>query len=182
MAKLVKKVYSKALFDTAISVDKLDLIYEEVKLLRDIFKNDESIDKLLVSPKISKEEKINTVKSIFEDRISKELVGLFIKVIEKNRQTELNEIFDDYIFMVKEYKNIGIVYVTSAIELSDEVKKAIESRIIETSKYKVLEMNFNIDKNILGGLIIRINNRVFDSSVSKKLSNIKKELLNTKIG
>lgn len=181
MAKLVAQVYSNALFEKAIEKEKIDFIYEEIKSLKDIFKEEVELVKMLNSPKISKEEKILSIKEIFEKRVSDEVMGFLLIIIEKNRQVELDKIFEDFIAKVKEYKNIGLVYVKSAIDLSDEIKKKIEDKILATSKYEKLEMNFVVDKEILGGLVIRINDRVIDSSVSKKLSNMKRELLNIQL-
>lgn len=181
MAKLVSKVYSDALFSTVKDNDKLDLVYEEVKEILIIFKTNTDLKKLLDSPKIVKEDKIKSMEDIFDTKISKELMGLVVSVIEKGRQSEFVAIFEEFIKTVKEFKNIGLAYVTSAIELSEEKKKQIEARLLETSKYDKMELEFKVDESIIAGLIIRINDRVLDSSVSKRLSNIKRELLNIRL-
>ncbi len=181
MAKLVSKVYSEALFDMLKETDKLDVVYDEVKAVYEIFKTNIELEDFLTSPKISKEEKISSLENIFKNNISVELMGLMVSVIEKGRQNKFKLIFEEFINQVKEFKNIGVAYVTSAIELDDNKKEQIEKKLLETSKYNKMEMNFNIDTSIIGGLIIRINDRVLDSSVKKRLYNIKRELLNIKL-
>ena len=108
-------------------------------------------------------------------------MGLMVSVVEKGRQTDFVAIFEEFIRTVKEFKNIGLAYITSAIELDDEKKKQIEARLLETSKYEKMELEFLVDESIIGGLIIRINDRVLDSSISKRLYNIKRELLNIRL-
>ncbi len=176
MAKLVSKVYGEALFKSAKSVDKLDSIYEEVKELKNIFENNKDIMKILSAPKIVKEEKIDAMKAIFSSEVSEELMGLLLVVIEKGRQDSFIEIFDYFIAEVKEYKSIGVVYVTSAFSLDEDKKTAIENKLLETTNYKEFEMNYIVDESIIGGLIIRIKDRVIDSSLSTKFYNIKKDL------
>ncbi len=181
MAKLVSKVYSNALFDAVKNSEKLDIVYEEVKEIIGIFKDNIDLKKLLDSPKIVKEDKIKSLENIFANKISKELMGLMVSVVEKGRQTDFVAIFEEFIRTVKEFKNIGLAYITSAIELDDEKKKQIEARLLETSKYEKMELEFLVDESIIGGLIIRINDRVLDSSISKRLYNIKRELLNIRL-
>jgi ATP synthase F1, delta subunit len=181
MAKLISKVYSDALFEATKALEKTDTVYEEVLDLKNIFKENEDFKKLLNSPKIVKEEKIQSVQAVFADKISKELMGLLTVVIEKGRQAELESIFDEFILQVKEFKNIGTAYVTSAFELSPEKKESIEAKLIETSRYEKMEMHFKTDPSIMGGLVIRINDKVLDSSISKRLYNIKRELLNIRL-
>ena len=71
---------------------------------------------------------------------------------------------------IKAYKKIGIAYVTSAIELSNEQKKKIEQKLLSTTEYEQMEMNYKVDAAIIGGLIIRIEDRVVDSSIKGQLS------------
>ena len=149
MAKLVSKVYSQALFDTAKESGKLELIYEEVSLLKEIFEQNRELQKILDSPKIVREEKISAVQAIFAGKVCEEVLGLMALVIEKGRQSSLLRIFEDFIADVKEFKGIGLAYVTSAVELSEEQKKNIESRLLETSGYQAMEMHFTTDASLI---------------------------------
>ena len=75
--------------------------------------------------------------------------------------------FDD---RVKEYKSIGTAYVTTAMELSDAQKEAaVVKRLLETTKYVTFEMHYEVDSAIIGGMMIRIGDRVVDSTVGTKV-------------
>ena len=73
---------------------------------------------------------------------------------------------------VKEYRKIGKCTVTVPMELSDEKKKAIENRLLETTEYKSLEISYEIDPSLIGGMQIRIGDRVVDSSVKTRLNDL----------
>lgn len=77
---------------------------------------------------------------------------------------------------VKEYQNIGTAYVTSAFELSKEQKLAVEKRLLDTTKYVKFEMHFEVDTALIGGMKIRIGDRVVDSSVSSRLERLTRDL------
>lgn len=176
MAKLVSKTYGDALFELALEEDKLDVLFEESKVIREVFLDNDELLKLLNHPKIDKEEKIQVMENIFNNRASKDFVGFLTIIMRKERQNSIIDILDYFIAKVKEYKKIGVAYVTTAIELGESQKKAVESRLLATTEYKTFEMNYTVDKSIIGGMIIRIGDRVVDSSISHKLSELSRDL------
>ena len=62
------------------------------------------------------------------------------------------------------------------MELSDKQKADVEKRILDTTGFKKLEMNYSIDKSLIGGMVIRIGDRVVDTSIKTKLAELTKEL------
>ena len=97
-------------------------------------------------------------------------------IILLSSQVILIAVFTYFIDEVKEYKNIGTAYVTSAMELSDAQKAAVEKRLLETTKYVKFEMHYDVDSELIGGMVIRIGDRVVDSSVRTKLYDLTREL------
>ena len=176
MAKLVSKTYGDALFELALENNLLDSISEEVKAVSEIIADNEDLTKLMNHPQIVKEEKIKIIEDVFSGKISAELVGLMRMIIEKGHYNELNEVFIYFIDSVKEYKNIGTAYVTSACELTEKQKADIEKRLLETTKYIKFEMHFDVDAALIGGMKIRIGDRVIDSSIKNKISDLTREL------
>ena len=181
MAKLVSKTYGDALFEVALENNQLDSMLEEVKAVSAAIVSNEDLTKLMNHPKIVKEEKIKVIEDIFTGKVSKELVGLMRMVVEKDHYNELNDVFLYFINQVKEYKNIGTAYVPSAIELNDSQKQAVLKRLLETTKYVEFEMHYDVDAALIGGMKIRIGDRVVDSSIQNKLYNLTRELSNMTI-
>lgn len=181
MAKLIDKTYGDALFELALENHKIDLYFEESKEVLAVLNSNEELLKLLNHPKISKEEKEKVIENVFKGRISDDLTGFFVLIVKKDRQGMIKEILSYFISKIKEYKKIGIAYVTTAIELSDAYKKQVESKLIATTEYVEFEMNYNVDSSIVGGMIIRIGDRVVDSSIRTKIYNISKELYNIQL-
>ncbi len=177
MAKLVSQTYGSALFELAKEEQMIDSMLEEVKAVRQIFKENTDLMQLLNHPKISVEEKKTVVENIFKGRVSDHLTGFLLLIVEKDRYNEMDGIFDYFINEVYEYKNIGVAYVTSAKALSKEQEKAVEDRLLQVTKYVSFEMNFCVDAGLIGGMVIRIGDRVVDSSIRTKIANMQKELL-----
>ena len=176
MAKLVSKTYGVALFELALETNQLDSMLEEVKAVSAAIAENEDLTKLMNHPKIVKEEKIKVIEDIFTGQVSRELVGLMRMIVEKDHYNELNSVFKYFTDCVKEYKNIGTAYVTSAVELTDSQKDAVMNRLLETTKYVEFEMHFDVDATLIGGMKIRIGDRVVDSSIKNKLNDLTREL------
>ena len=176
MAKLVAKVYGDALFAAAVEAGRMDDMYDEVHELLKILKDNEDLQKMLDNPKVIREEKESVIENIFRGRISDEIVELMKLMITKGRYGQIESVFEYYIGLVKEEKKIGIAHVTTALELTDGQKEEIVKKLLETTAYKTFEMSYAVDKSLIGGMVIRIGDRVVDSSIKTKLYELSKDL------
>ena len=181
MAKLVSKVYGDALFEAAQDMGSIDATYEEVLALQSIWQEQSDLVQLLNHPQIVKEEKIQVIKNIFDGRVSDGVMGFLATIVDKGRQQSIPDIFVYFIDKVKEYKKIGTAYVTSAVELSGTQKSQVKERLLATTVYKEFEMNYTVDESLIGGMVIRIGDRVVDSSIKTQLYELKKSLLNVQM-
>lgn len=176
MAKLVSKTYGDALFEVAAESGRLDAYWDEAAVIKAALDENPELFKLMGHPKIVKEEKIKIIENIFTDKVSRELVGLLRMIVDKGHFEELTGVLDYFIGRVKEFKNIGTAYVTTAMELSGAQKAAVEKRLLETTKYVKFDMHYAVDSAIIGGMVIRIGDRVVDSSIRTKLYDLTREL------
>ena len=184
MAKLVSKTYGEALFDVAMEAggDKTAELLEEIRCISDILAQNPGFDGLMKHPGIPKQEKLQVVENVFEGRVSEELKNFLEIIISKERYNDLNDIFTYYIDRDKEQQKIGVAYVTTAMELTDNQKSAVEAKLLETSGYRKMEMNYCVEPAIIGGMVVRINDRVVDSSIRTKLDGLTKQLLQIQLG
>ena len=154
----------------------LDQLAQEVQVLSDILKENPEFMQLLNHPQIDKEEKINIAETAWKGRVSDDLTGLVILAIEKDRQKELPAVFEYFLDRVREEKGIGTAEVTSAVPLGRTQKEQIEKRLAETTSYHTFRMKYFVDESLIGGLVIRIGDRVVDSSIRTQLDRMAREL------
>ena len=117
MAKLISKIYAQALFELAVEENKTLLFLEEITGLLDVIHTNTEFKQFMNHPKIPKEDKIKVVENVFTGRIDKELTGLLVTIIEKDRYTEIESILFELIASIKEYNHIGTANVTTAVTL-----------------------------------------------------------------
>lgn len=178
MAKQVETTYGNALFELAIEEGKIDDWYVEVLELTSILKKNKDLIELLNHPQVDKLENEKIIKNIFEGKISNEILGLIVMIMDKGHISKIVGVFRYFIKLVKEHKNIGVAKVTSATVLTEAQKSKIENRLIETTSYSRMEVTYKVDESLIGGLVIRIGDRVVDSSIKTKLETLSKTLAN----
>lgn len=176
MAKLVSTTYGDALFDLALEENNLHEMRMEASALLQIFTENQELTNILSHPEMDKSAKIELIENIFKGKCSKNMMGFLVLVIEKGRQSEILSILEYFNAKAKEAEGIGTAYVTSAVELTDKGRKVIEDRLVELTKYKSFETTYTVDESLIGGMVIRIGDRVVDSSIKTKLQNMKKSL------
>ncbi len=177
MAKLVSKTYGDALFELAVEENRVDSLAEEIQMLTAVLDENKDFEKIMIHPEIPLEKKLQVVEDVFKGRVSDALTGFLRIVVAKGRYRELPGIFAYFIARVKEYKKIGVAVVTSAVPLTGAQKQKIERRLLDTTQYKTMEIEYKVDASKIGGLMIRIGDRVVDSTISSKLSALTASLM-----
>lgn len=181
MAKLVAMNYGKALFELAVEKHTLDSMLEEVEAVLQVFQANKEFIRLMNHPEILLEEKEGLLEETFRGRVSDELTGFLMAIGRKSRFVQVEEILDDFIGRVREYKKIGVAQVTSAVPLSDQEKREVQVRLLDTTSYESFCMEFYTDPALIGGMIIKIDDRVVDGSIKTKLASMAKELSNIQL-
>ncbi len=176
MAKLVSTTYGDALFELAVESGQVDEMFEEAKAILQVLQENNELSKLMGHPQIGKEEKIRVLEEIFKNRVRDEFTGLMRMLVSKDHFGEMESVFTYFIGRVMEYKNIGIAYVTAPMPLTDGQKEQVRQKLLETTNYVEFEMHYDVDESLIGGMVIRIGDRVVDSSVKHKLESLTREL------
>jgi F-type H+-transporting ATPase subunit delta len=177
MAKLVSQTYANALFELAVEENKTSQLLDEATALLEVIRTNTDFAHFMNHPKIPKEDKMEVVKNVFDKRLDKDMVGFLITILEKDRYSDIEAILKDFIAKVKEYNNIGTAYITTAIALNDNEKKDIVKKLLATTKYKTIDCIYKVDNSLIGGMVIKMGDRVVDSSIRTKLEKLERQLL-----
>ena len=176
MAKLVETTYGEALFELAVQESKVDELCEEAQAVIDIFKDNEDLVNVLKSPKVEKKEKEQLIENIFKKFVSEDITGLLVIMVSKDRQTKIVSTLEYFIKRI-----YGVAYVTTARPLTDNQKLSIVSRLLSTTDYVDFKMNYDIDESLIAGMVIRIGDRVVDSSIKHKIDELTRNLKNIQL-
>lgn len=172
--------YAKSLFLLAREKNLVDEIRKDVEFILASLNNIPEILFLLDHPVIKISHKKAVLDDLFADKVS-EYTRVFLQLVLKNkRQNHLKGMLRNYIDQYRQFKGIKTAEITTAIELSEnernEIIKAIEKQFKAT-----VELKQQVNKDIIGGLIIEIDNKQLDLSVIHYLNRMKKEMYDFKI-
>ena len=169
------------MFAVAKEEGRMDEFYEVANEVAEILRTNLDFARLMNHPEINKSDKLKIVEETFSGNIPQEFVGLMTLMITKNRAGDLLSVFEYFSNLVKEEKKIGKADVTTAIVLTQEQKEKVEKKLLETTKYETFEMCYHVDETLIGGMVIRIGDRVVDSSIKTKLYDLSRQLRNTTV-
>ncbi len=181
MAKLVSKTYGDALFELAVEENLTDSLMEEIQMVQTALKENEDFEKILMHPEIPKSEKLQVIENVFKGQTSDALTGFLRIVVTKGRYKDLPDIFAYFIARVKEYKKIGVADVFSAVPMTEGQKQKIEKKLLDTTPYETMEIDYRVDESLIGGLMIRIGDRVVDSTIKNRLEKLTASLMKISI-
>ncbi len=176
MAQLASGRYATALFELAKSLNTLEIFEQQIKFIKEIFESDKKILELIINPRITLDEKMSVIQTIFKGNIYNELLGFFNVVFKKNRENEIMHILNRFLDMCRKEKRITVAKVTSASALTDEQKNRIADALKEKLN-KHVEIEAEVDPTLIGGVRITVDGHVLDNSVRTQISVLKNQLL-----
>ncbi|MGF7057708.1 F0F1 ATP synthase subunit delta [Brassicibacter mesophilus] len=180
MAKLIGKRYAEALFEAATELDKLDQFKQEIKAVSDVFENEPQLKTIFEHPKLSKNEKKDIIKSIFGGKVSQEILNLCYIVVDKSREKHMKDISEQYIKLSNKKMGIVEAQAVTAVPMDEEEKLKLQSKLSEKLGKKVLLSNI-VDEKLMGGVLVKIEDKVIDSSIKGRLEDIYKNLNNVRV-
>jgi len=175
MAKLVAKTYSDALFEVGVENNSLETLLEEFSFIEKTFIEYPDFLELFRTPRISIEERKETIQSIFGEKISAEMLNFLKIILDKRRASEFFDIKNEFQVAVHRHNNILEATVISAVAISEEQSEKIKKSLKVVTGNDILIKN-KVDETLIGGVVIYIGDKVIDGSVKKKLSDLKEEL------
>ena len=180
MAETVGKIYSTALFELCNEQDKLESVYTDFTEFEELMANEECRGylKFLASPLISGKEKAESLNSVFGDKAEALLLDFLCLVAEKNRADKLSEIYSEFRTMYNDKQGLLEVTAVTAQPLTDELRKRLKEKLAASTGRKIV-LTEEVDKSIIGGIVVRYGNTELDSSVKTRLDKLKAQITNT---
>lgn len=167
--------YSRALFLSALERNNIDRIYKDMILLLEMSKIEE-FKELISSPIIKPSRKTKIFHSTLGEKVDPLTLSLIDLVIKNGRENYIPAIARVFLSQTKEYKGITETVLTTAVTVDEGIKEQISTFISDAFKTKV-ELKEIVDNDIIGGFVLRIEDKYIDASIRTKLNKIKKELL-----
>lgn len=174
--KLLKPT-AKSIFEIAKQLNMVDKIYNELSKCSELFK-DEDIKKYFIDKSIPKKCKIEIIENKLKPIFSREAY-VFISILMEH---EVIDILPDILVFYKEirdneYNNIIRVRIIAADNIDNETIEDI-IKTVKCFSNKEIVYSAEVDKDILGGIIIYIDSKVYDYSVKNQVYMMQDKIIN----
>lgn len=171
----VAKRYARALFQAAIHGNVVDSVESDLAALNSLIANDKSVRDFFMSPYVAREEKIRIAGNLFSDRITALSMQVVRLMLEKRREAELPEIYGQYVALRRAHQGVQSVTVHSAMEMTEDQKKRLVTRLEEKSGKKI-EAEFRVDPSVMGGIKVAYGDYMLDGSIRGSLNRMRDQL------
>lgn len=172
----VARRYGQALFDLAERHEIVDRLERELTEIAETLEGSQELRRVLQHPQVAGEEKKRLLQRLFGGTSSRITMNFLMLVIDRRREMFLKDIIKEYLRLVDAARNIADVQVSSAVELTPEEKEQLVGNLARATGRQV-RARYTVDPELIGGVVVRIGNRVIDGSVRSKLRALRERLV-----
>jgi F-type H+-transporting ATPase subunit delta len=163
--------YAKATLNLAKDKNLAKEVNDDMILIRDTIEQNSDLDVMLKSPIIKSRVKKSILQDIFKKKINGITMGVIELLIENKRLQLLPLVAKEYIVIYDFMQGVEVAQVTTAVPLTKSLEKDILKRVHESIDKEVSLVNV-VDPSIIGGFVLRVGDKEYDSSVAYRLEDL----------
>ncbi|MFC0184727.1 ATP synthase F1 subcomplex delta subunit [Pseudarcicella hirudinis] len=164
--------YAKSLLWLAKDQNIVETVFEDMTLFAKTCEENHDLVLALKSPIVKHYQKLSILSKIFKDKVNPATFAIFEIITQKNRERLLPDIAEEFDRQYLEWKLIQKAEVTTVTPLT-EAQRAEIIKIVSENTGKKVDLSEKIDPSLIGGYILRVDDRQIDTSVKTKLNDLK---------
>jgi len=172
---VVAKRYAKALFEVAREKGIIAQVEQELKSVVDAIQGSAELQQVLKHPKVGAAAKGELIRSAFSSHVSEPVLNTLLLLIERRRENILTVLHADYVQIASEALGQADAKVYTPIAITPEQEQEIAAEFSKITG-KTVRVETIIDRSLIGGIKVRIGDRLYDGSLSGKLDRLHKSL------
>lgn len=175
-ARVIADRYARALLDSCVGSTQIERVNDELATFRDVLKTNEDIIAFLLNPKIPPAVKKQVIERSLKDRFDPLLITLLKLLIDRRRQEIIPDIAERFLDLVDAVHGVEHAVVTTVVRLDDVVSERLK-QVIQKFSDRTVDVKFETDPEIIGGIVIRMGDKVIDGSLATRFENIRRYML-----
>lgn len=169
--------YSKALFLLSQEKNILDAISKDMLL---IYKTCNSVSEFMTmieSPVAKPSQKKETLNAIFKSSVNELTMKFLDLLVQNKREAYIKDIARYFIDLYRADQGIKSAVLTTASEIDEETRNKVSELIKRSFNTKEVELDTNVNKDLIGGFILKVDDKQFDASISSHLKEVKRKMI-----
>ena len=176
----VARNYAETLFELARRNESIQEYGDALGMVAGLLEDDSRFRTFVETPRIDDENKKDVIRKVFRDKAPKQVINFVLITIDKRRQTLLREISAEYLLLLDDHLGREHVEVTVARPLDDTTENVVSERLSKMLGKQAIP-HIRVKPEILGGLIVRTGDMIYDRSVRRRLEDLRRRLLTARI-
>ncbi len=168
--------YAKSLIELAQEKGSLEAVYQDAKLLKETCEQNRNLRNLLGNPIVLQEKKLAVLKGIFGKQVSPMMNTFFEIVCRKGREGVLYGMAVEFVEQYNKIKNIQKATITTPFAIDSDTRKQFIKVVFDLTGSEV-ELTEKVDAELIGGYILQVGDRQFDSSIRSRLARMRVSLV-----
>lgn len=168
--------YAGALLELATRRDAAEEYGRHLAAVAGLYREAALFRLFLDTPRVPEDRKKEVLREVLSDRVPEPFLHFLLVVLDKRRQRSIPRIEEAYRALLDERFGRVHANVTMAVEPDEELRREVTGRLEEILDRQV-EANFRTDEEIVGGIVVRFEDKVMDGSIRRRLQNLRRRLL-----
>ena len=171
-AEQLGKTYARALLGVAVAQNVSDEVLTQLReIAGDVLSSNPKLAAAFASPRVSDDEKVRIIDRLFGDQVHPILVRTMKVMVQRGRLGYLSAVSRAADDLHDEVSGRVVAEVRTAVPLTDELRAEVTQRLNQ-SLNKQVRLKEVVDPSLIGGMVIRVGDTVFDSSVASRISKV----------
>ena len=176
----VARNYAETLFELADANEGLEAYGDGIDTVAELLESNPRFRLFLETPRVADEDKKDVVRKVFAGKVPGRLLSFMLITIDKRRQRLLREIAREYSALVDEHLGREHVSVTVARPMDEATMAMVSSRLGAMLGKQVIP-HVEVKPEILGGILVRAGDTIYDGSVRRQLEDMRRQLLRAEL-
>jgi F-type H+-transporting ATPase subunit delta len=168
---IVAKRYAKALFELAKDKNIVAQVETDLQAIVQSIEDHADLQKLLSHPNIDSVKKTELLTTLFQGKVADAVLNTVCLLVQRRRESILSELLTDYVKIANEALGQAKAIVSTPIALTSQESQQIAASFSQLTGKKI-QVEQVIDPSLLGGIQVRIGDRLYDGSLSGKLQRL----------
>jgi len=167
--------YAEALFDIAEAEGETQAVESQLFAFAKLLESQPKVREAMIDPALPIENKKGLIRDMLGERANPISVNLLGLVVEQGRGRELERILEEVVAVAAEHRAHAVAEVRSAVPL-DEGQRARLVEALSTATGRTIEIRVVVDPAVIGGVVTRVGDEIFDGSLRSRLRGARQQL------
>lgn len=167
--------YAEALFSVAEAEGETEAVESQLYAFTKLLETQPKVREALVDPSLPSENKRGLIRGVFDERANQVAVNLLGFLVDQGRGRELGRIVQELVTVSAERRAHAVAEVRSAVAL-DDTQRARLVEALSQATGRQIEVRVVVDPSLIGGVVARVGDEIFDGSVRSRLREAREHL------